>query len=190
MAKPFISAYKSGGSSPSITEDKLVYWYRPTPKGANCDGTDNAGGKPRGADLVEDNVYVVSLLTSAGSVTVNSGGTVYTFDAPAGAAAIAVPFSVGAQSFSLSRDGAEVFSATSLKEIISDCVCGIYNFNAYVGTVPAPESVKALDSDGLASMTVGQSQCQPTPSLPATPPQTVAPTATSAVSAVPTNTPI
>jgi len=189
MAKPFIAAYKAGKTTPTITTDQLIYWYRPTPKGVNCDSTDNAGSKPAGADLVKDNIYVVSLLTAAGRVTVNSGGTVYVFDAPAGASAIAVPFKIGTQSFSMSRGGAVKLNATSLKKIVNECVCGMYNYNAYVGTVPAPTSVKALDSDGLSLFTKVQNRCQPTPSLPASPPATAAPTATSTVFAVPTNTP-
>jgi len=188
MAKPFIAAYKAGKTMPTITTDQLIYWYRPTPKGVNCDSTDNAGSKPAGADLVKDNIYVVSLLTAAGRVTVNSGGTVYAFDAPAGASAIAVPFHVGAQSFAL--DGAVKHSAVSLKDIVGECVCGIYNYNAYVGIVPPPKSTPALDSDGLGFMTRGQSQCEPKPSLPATPGEAASHTgATSTVFAVATDTP-
>jgi glycosyl hydrolase family 71 len=42
MAKPFISAFKAGATSVSnyITEDELIYWYRPTPRGEDCDATD------------------------------------------------------------------------------------------------------------------------------------------------------
>ena len=42
MAKPFISAFKDCATSVDsyITEDKLIYWYRPTTRSANCDATD------------------------------------------------------------------------------------------------------------------------------------------------------
>ena len=36
LYKPYIAAYKSGDSKPTITQEGLVYWYRPTPKGVNC----------------------------------------------------------------------------------------------------------------------------------------------------------
>lgn len=90
-------------------------------------------GRPNGWESMEDSVFVVSLLTASASIQVNSGGTVYIYNAPAGASAQAVPMNVGVQSFSVSRDGADILSGTSLKPIISGCVCGLYNFNAYGG---------------------------------------------------------
>ena len=104
MAKPFIAAYKAGSSSPDdyITSDQLVYWYRPTPGAVNCDSTDTtAGGKPTGWDQMSDSIFVVALLTSAGTVTITSGGETTSFSAPAGATAFEVPMNVGAQSFIL-----------------------------------------------------------------------------------------
>ena len=65
-----------------------------------------------------------------------------------------LPFNVGAQSFILLRDNVPVLDATSLKEIKNECPCGIYNFNAYVGTVPE-SPIDALDDlhDAIASPT-------------------------------------
>ncbi|GLB39928.1 putative glycoside hydrolase family 71 protein [Lyophyllum shimeji] len=204
MAKPFIAAYKAGASSPDsfITQDQLVYWYRITPKNLNCDSTDttmvpanNASGnyfmgRPNGYDSMQDQVFVVSLLTSPGTVVVNSAGTVYTYNAPAGASAIAVDFKVGTQSFSLVRNGQTVLSGTSLKAIQNTCPCGLYNFNSYVGTVPAGFN-DALQPNGLNQLTNGlHVACQPTPSLPASPPPTAAPTTTISVGAAPTSPPI
>lgn len=88
-------------------------------------------GRPDGWESMADSVFVVSLLTSPATVQVNSGGTVYNYDAPAGASAKEVPMGVGSQSFTVIRDGQTILSGTSLKEIINDCVCGLYNFNAY-----------------------------------------------------------
>jgi hypothetical protein len=90
-------------------------------------------GRPNGWESMEDSVFVVSLLTAPASVHANSGGTVYIYDAPAGASAQAVPMNVGVQSFSVSRNGKDILSGTSLKPIINGCVCGLYNFNAYGG---------------------------------------------------------
>lgn len=88
-------------------------------------------GRPNGWQSMEDSVFVVSLLKSPASVQVNSGGTVYQYQAPAGAYAHAVSMQVGVQAFSVTRDGQTVLSGTSLKPIIAGCVCGLYNFNAY-----------------------------------------------------------
>ncbi|KAF9238860.1 CAZyme family GH71 [Penicillium roqueforti] len=185
ISKPYIAAFKAGQSSPDnhISSDELVYWYRPAPRGVDCDSTDtcmvpaNNGsgnyfmGRPDGWESMADSVFVVSLLTSPATVQVNSGGTVYNYDAPAGASAKEVPMGVGSQSFTVIRDGQTILSGTSLKEIINDCVCGLYNFNAYVGTLPAGFD-DPLQQDGLSAFTQGLRihTCQPTPSLGTVPP--------------------
>ncbi|KAK7037392.1 hypothetical protein VNI00_011142 [Paramarasmius palmivorus] len=118
LSRPFIAAYKAGASSVSsfIQNEKLIYWYRITSKNLNCDATDTTmgpgnnasgdffNGRPNGFETMLDNVFVVALLKSPGTVTVNSGGTLYTFDAPDGASAIQVPFNVGAQRFALKQE--------------------------------------------------------------------------------------
>ncbi|KAG7445794.1 uncharacterized protein BT62DRAFT_896188 [Guyanagaster necrorhizus] len=201
MSKPFIAAYKAGSASVSnyITDEKLIYWYRPTPRDIDCDSTDTTmgpannasgnyfNGRPNGWETLSDSVFVVSLLKSPGTVTVNSGGTHYSYDAPAGAAAFSVPMGIGAQAFALSRNGSIVFSDTSLKQIVTNCICGIYNFNAYVGTVPAgvPDQ---LGSDGLTAFSNGlKVACAAQTSLPATPPATVAVYATGTPTPAPTS---
>jgi hypothetical protein len=147
MSKPFIAAYKDGAPSSSlsryITEDLLVYWYRPAPRDVNCDATDtcmvpvnnDSGnyfyGRPDGWETMEDAVFVVTTLTEPATVTVNSGGKVQVFDAPAGASAFTVPMGVGSQAFSLSRNGQIIQSGVSLLPIIDRCVCGLYNSNPY-----------------------------------------------------------
>ncbi len=181
MAKPFIAAYKAGSKSVGdyITSDQIIYWYRPTLKSANCDSTDNTmkpaddstgnffQGLPNGADSVSDSVFVVALLTAAGTVTVSSGSNTQTFDGKAGANAWAVNMGTGTQSFSLTRGGATVMSGTSLKDISADCVCGIYNFNAYVGTLPAGQPDTLQSPAGFQAFASGLSPgiCQTTPSL-------------------------
>ncbi|THU93551.1 glycoside hydrolase family 71 protein [Dendrothele bispora CBS 962.96] len=206
MAKPFIAAYKSGSSSVNsfITQDQLIYWYRITSKTLNCDSTDttmgpapNASGnyfqgRPNGYDSMSDNVFVISLLTSPGTVTVISGSIQYTFNATQGASAFSVPFGIGSQRFSLNRGGKQVMTATSLKPIQNTCPCGLYNFNAYVGTVPAEVEqaqgvqgrYNVLQPDGLTGFTNGlKVNCTAKPSLAATPPGIVAATATSPAAA-------
>ncbi|KAF2473010.1 uncharacterized protein BDR25DRAFT_283669 [Lindgomyces ingoldianus] len=196
MAKPYIQAFKAGENSPAkyITEDQLVYWYRPTLKSLNCDNTDTTGQRPDGVDTMEDAVFVVALLTEDGKVTAVSGKNSKTFDAPAGASAWKVDMGVGPQSFSLERGGQTVMSETSLREVKDQCPCGLYIYNAYVGTVPAGEP-DALDKDGLTALTSGLkvSTCAATPSLTGAPPRptanTSAPIATSAPAPETTNSP-
>ncbi|KIY69790.1 glycoside hydrolase family 71 protein [Cylindrobasidium torrendii FP15055 ss-10] len=192
MAKPYIAAYKAGQTTVNsqISSDQIVYWYRPAPASVNCDSTDNTmgaannntgnyfNGRPDGWQTLNDNIFIVPLLTSAGTVTINSGGTIYSIDAPAGASSWSIPMHLGPQAFSLSRNNVQVMSATSLKEIKQECSCGLYNFNSYVGTVPAG-AYDALTPDGLSAFTNGlKVACAATPSLPASPPATAAPTAT------------
>lgn len=203
VAKPYIAAYKAGASSPDdyVTEDKIVYWYRPHLSTAECDSTDNTIGgdssnnasgnyfigKPNGYEELADSVFVVTMLTADGSLTVTSGDNTQTFEAKAGVNSFEVDMGVGQQKFSLTRDTKTVLSGTSLKEIQDECICGIYNFNAYVGTLPEQAS-DPLDADGLASFTVGLhvTTCSATPSLGT--PTAVAATTTGGNSQVSTHT--
>ncbi|KAK3316629.1 putative alpha-1,3-glucanase/mutanase [Apodospora peruviana] len=180
MAKPFIQAYHDGANSVNnyIKKDQLIYWYRPTLKSLNCDATDTTmgwadnstgnyyNGRPNGFDSFEDAVFVVSLLTQPGTVTVTSGGNnPITYSAPAGAFAQKIPMGVGQQRFDLSRNGQSVFSGTSLKDISNICPCGLYNWNAYVGMLPF-EPFGVLDSTALGMFSKGlKVDCKPSPTL-------------------------
>ncbi|KAK0707632.1 glycosyl hydrolase family 71-domain-containing protein [Lasiosphaeris hirsuta] len=180
MAKPFIAAFKAGATTVNnyITDDQLVYWYRPTPKNINCDATDTTmadannpngdyfKGRPNGYDTVEDVVFVVSLLKTAGQVTVISGDkSPVTYDAPAGAYAKKIPMGVGKQAFYISRGGSTVVSGTSLRDVSNTCPCGIYNFNAYVGVLPF-QPFKGLGSGSYGGFTTNlKVACSPTPTL-------------------------
>lgn len=181
MAKPFIAAYKAGSKSVDryIEKDQIIYWYRPTLKSANCDSTDNTmkqvsnpsenfvQGRPNGADTLSDSVFVVALLKEPGTVKVSSGSNSKMFEAQAGANAWAVDMGTGKQTFSLTRGGNTVLSGTSPKDISADCICGIYNFNAYVGTLPAGESDALRLPAAFQGFKSGlpPGACQPTPSL-------------------------
>jgi hypothetical protein len=194
LAKPFIAAYKASATdvTPFITEDQLIYWYRPTLSTLDCDATDTTmvpanndsgnyfEGRPSGYNTMADAVFVVALLTSPGTVSITSGSNSQSFEAPAGATAYQIDMQVGQQSFSLKRGTTTVLSGASLKDVSAECICGIYNFNAFVGTLPAGTS-DPLGSDGLASLTVGLhvSTCSATPTLG---------TAPAAVTAIPATT--
>lgn len=167
LSKPFIAAYKARSSSVNdhITDDKIVYWYRRTLASLDCDDTDPAG-RPNGYKTMPDKVYVATLLKEAGSLTVKSGDNSETHDVSAGANLLEISAAVGKQSFSLTLESGAVLNATSLMEIEDVCPCGLYNFNAYVGSVP-PGPPDHLLPEGLKSLTKGLqvSTCSPTPTL-------------------------
>ncbi|KAH7106236.1 glycosyl hydrolase family 71-domain-containing protein [Auriculariales sp. MPI-PUGE-AT-0066] len=186
MAKPFIAAYKAGATSVNsyIQSDQIIYWYRPNLRGLNCDSTDTTAntpannasgnyfmGRPDGWETALDNIYVVTLLKTAGTLTVSSGSNTQVFSAPAGAQIFAVPMGVGRQSFALARNGVNALAANSLKDVTSTCICGIYNFNAYTGSVPE-NFVDQAGPDALNRLVQGLKvqTCQPTPSLPVSAP--------------------
>jgi hypothetical protein len=180
MARPFIAAYKAGETSVDkyISHEKVIYWYRPTLKHVQCDSTDttmrrdtsNASrnfsqGRPNGYHTMADQIFIISLLTSPGTIQVDSGNTTAFFEAPAGDSAFTVPMSVGKQKFTLLRDSKTIMSSVSLKEVQSTCICGIYNFNAYVGTVPPRLVNNQLGPSGLSKLTVGLNVPCPTNTL-------------------------
>lgn len=162
MAEPYIAAYKAGAKEVSVSEDKLVYWYRPSPKAA-CGAFD-------GIETLQDAVFVVALLKSAGKVTVTSGGNTKSFDAPAGASAYQVDMATGKQTFALSRNGADVFSSTGSLEISQNC--SPVNLNAFVGvakgnaaSVPAPSASASASAEApVSSSTDAQQTTQVNPS--------------------------
>ncbi|KAF7317879.1 hypothetical protein MKEN_00875800 [Mycena kentingensis (nom. inval.)] len=206
MSKPYIAAWKAGATSVNnfITEEKIIYWYRPTLRSINCDATDTCEvpanndtgnyffGRPNGWEQMSDSVFVVTMLKQAGTLTVNSGSKTFTFQAPAGAKSFAVPMSLGQQSFAVARNGANVLAGVSLKPIVDACICGIYNFNAFTGSVP-PTFVDPLGPAGAVSLPLGLhvQTCQGTPSLATSaPPYTGAGgTGSGPTSAPPTTTP-
>lgn len=169
MAKPYIAAYKAGATSVNnyITADQIFYWYRPQLSTANCASTDNCGSPPDGYSTVSDNVMVVALLKSAGQLRVQSGGSSSTYNVNAGPNLITFPLGVGQQRFTLTRNSQTVLDGISLKNVINGCVCGLYNFNAYVGMLPYSGLPPSLDANGLALFSQGLvvTTCKATPSL-------------------------
>lgn len=182
LSTPYIAAYKAGATSVDeyITEDKVVYWYRRTLASLDCDATDttmqpannDSGnyfmGRPDGWESEPDVVYVATLLTESATLTVNSGSNSDTQEIPAGANLFTISAGVGSQSFTLARGGSTVMEGTSLMDISDVCPCGLYNFNAYVGSLPAGPADSLLP-EGLASLTAGLhvSTCSATPTLSA-----------------------
>ncbi|KAH8425537.1 uncharacterized protein LDX57_003288 [Aspergillus melleus] len=72
---------------------------------------------------------------------------------------------VGQQKFSFARNGKTVQSDISLKDIVNTCICGVYNFNSYVGVVLSENTVDELAPAGLAMLQQGLNAPCPTNSL-------------------------
>ncbi|CAG9942871.1 unnamed protein product [Clonostachys rosea f. rosea IK726] len=168
MAVPFISAYHDGASDATsyITENKIVYWFRPTRSDLDCDATDTTmedannstgnyfKGRPDGWETMEDKVFIVTLLTEAGRLEVTAGGKTESFEAPKGPAKFSVDMAAGAVTFRLYNGDKVVLEGDAGMQILDYCPCGIYNFNPYVGTIPAGEPDELLP-EGYASIMAG-----------------------------------
>ncbi|KAI0457321.1 glycoside hydrolase [Xylaria acuta] len=131
---PYIAAYKSGADEPTVESDQLVYWYRTTPKDTVC--TNDTLAAPNGIQYLADVVFVATMLTEPAQLTVTSGGNApVTVTVDAGIHTTNFTMGVGEQSFSLSRNDAQILSGTSEKAIANSCEK--YNYNPYVGVVSA-----------------------------------------------------
>lgn len=134
LYKPYIQAYKSGASAPTIDTEEMVYWYRPTPKGVTC--TNDTLPAPNGINLLSDSIFVATMLKEPATLTVTSGGNAaVSIDVPAGIVTSNVTMGVGEQSFVLSRDGQTILNGTGGLSIVD--TCKTYNYNVYVGSVTA-----------------------------------------------------
>lgn len=132
LYKPYIAAYKSGAKTPTVEEDKLVYWYRPTPKGVVCTG--DSLGAPNGISMLSDSIFVATMLTSPATLTVHSGNNApVKITVPAGIVTSNVSMGVGAQSFTVTRDGKTILSGQGGLDVRDSCTH--YNFNVYVGSI-------------------------------------------------------
>jgi len=166
--KPYIAAYKAGASTPSVSEDQLVYWYRPTPWDVTCTG--DSLGPPNGRELLADVVFATTLLTSPAQLTVTSGSNApVTIDVPAGISTWNFTMGLGSQTFEVARNGATIMGGTSSLQITDTCV--YYNYNAYVGsfnatggtTTPTPPPPTSSSSSSITSSSTISSSSSSTP---------------------------
>lgn len=133
VAKPYIAAFKAGASTPTVTTEELVYYYRPSPKDASCS---DSVAQPTGYEYDDDYVFVIAMTSSAATVQIQSGSNgVVSIDVPAGITTVSAPMATGSQVFTLTRNGGTVMTGTGGLQISS--TCSVYNFNAYVGSVTA-----------------------------------------------------
>ncbi|KAF9258841.1 glycoside hydrolase family 71 protein [Marasmius fiardii PR-910] len=131
VAQYYISWFKSG-HQPTITEDKVVFWYRAYPKNTQC----AEGDRPRNADYPADAVMAFSMLTSPATIQITIGGSLTQFNASAGVAIGTAPFPSQVNvtpSFKIVRNGITVKSGSGAKAITDNCP--YYNFNPTVGSI-------------------------------------------------------
>ena len=97
------------GVQPPITHDVLYYFYRREPTNA-ASPAQSAPNKLTGSAPAENNIELVSFLTAPATVAISIGGQSFKQEASAGISSFKVPTAPGNPLFSLSRNGAEVFS--------------------------------------------------------------------------------
>ncbi|OJJ73093.1 hypothetical protein ASPBRDRAFT_73559 [Aspergillus brasiliensis CBS 101740] len=132
LYKPYIAAYKSGDSKPAITQEGLVYWYRPTPKGVNCP-EDNMPA-PNGFQMLSDSIFVATMLNSPATLTVTSGSNApVKVEVPAGIVTTNVTMGIGAQKFQVSRNGQIILDGKGGLDVADRSK--YYNFNVFVGSI-------------------------------------------------------
>ncbi|PYH92824.1 alpha-1,3-glucanase [Aspergillus ellipticus CBS 707.79] len=132
LYKPYIAAYKSGATKPTIDKEQIVYWYRPTPKGVSC--PEDRLGAPNGINMLSDSIFVATLLTSPATLTVASGSNgPVSIDVPAGIVTSNVTMGVGPQTFSVSRNGQTILNGKGGLPVQDHSK--YYNFNVYVGSI-------------------------------------------------------
>jgi glucan endo-1,3-alpha-glucosidase len=137
MAKYCISWYKTG-SAPTVTEDRVVYWYRIHPKGVTCSG----GAAVSNADFPADAVFVWALMGSEANISATVGSTsVQSLADESGPkmGSISFPVDLGSgvlPQFAIMRDGITDMAANATVAITP--ACKYQNFNPVVGLMDAP----------------------------------------------------
>lgn len=97
------------GAQPPITHDVLYYFYRREPTNA-ASPAQSVANKLVGNAAAENNIELVAFLTAPGTLKITIGGRSSTQEAAAGISSFKVPTAPGNPQFTLSRNGADVFS--------------------------------------------------------------------------------
>jgi len=137
---PYFIQYYKTGSKPAISKDVVIIWYRPHPAAATAPdpyprpgvaNRDTSISSYTPAQVLADEIFVFALLSSAGTISVNSGGAVSNFSAVAGVNQFSPLFHTGAQSVKLYRNSVAVCTHTASISIVSNP--STYNYNVYTG---------------------------------------------------------
>ncbi|GAA5033950.1 endo-1,3-alpha-glucanase family glycosylhydrolase [Microbacterium fluvii] len=109
------------GSAPKLAGDELILTHRSQRASAVAQLAPTTLSATLGGNLTEprDTVEVVSMLTSAATLTVKVGSASYTISAPAGLSAHTVPLQTGKVSVTATRSGATVASAATSTTVVS-----------------------------------------------------------------------
>lgn len=152
---PFlIDTYKYGTAT--IDKEGLTVWHRLQPASACSSGgtSGNTAGQLQlefyPTEVVQDHIFFSALLSAPATITVRIGGVTkrgsWTWQ-PGGGIGIyhgSVPFgsSLGDVVVTLERDGTQIAQVRG-SSISTDCVQGLTNWNAWVGSASGNENVKA-----------------------------------------------
>jgi hypothetical protein len=104
----FYAAWYLLGKQPLVTHDVLYYFYRREPTNA-ASPSQSAPNKIVNSSP-EDDIELLAFLTAPGVISISIGGQSFTQNAPAGITSFKVPTQPGYPVFSLTRNGAPVFS--------------------------------------------------------------------------------
>jgi hypothetical protein len=104
----YYATWFSTGQQPAITHDVLYYFYRREPTNAAAHAQSRGDTSATGA--TENDIELVAFLPSAGELKITIDGKTYTKSAPAGITSFKVPSAPGVPTFTLLRNGAQVFS--------------------------------------------------------------------------------
>jgi hypothetical protein len=105
----YYAAWFLSGVQPPITHDVLYYFYRREPTNA-ASPAQSAANKLVGNAAAENNIELVAFLTAPATLKITIGGRSFTQEAAAGISSFKVPTAPGNPQFTLSRNGADVFS--------------------------------------------------------------------------------
>jgi glucan endo-1,3-alpha-glucosidase len=132
LASYFIQWYKTG-VQPSITKDELFYFYRQSPKSSASTCTSDPHGTVNQLyGNVTDSIFVTTLLTGSATLTVNTGGSISTYNLGAGITHTTIPFTVGpTQTLQLTRNGTTLTSLTGPAIVPPPAECNFFYATGY-----------------------------------------------------------
>jgi len=126
------SAAPASIAGPVPGGDTVVFWYRPHSKGATASA--DPFGPPQGAPWPDDNVQVLAILSTPGTIVIHSGGKSESYAAVVGVNEFTLEwFAEGTQQVELVRNGGVVACGVGGVPISNSI--SHYNFNAVVGKV-------------------------------------------------------
>ncbi len=118
----YIRWFKTGEKR--VDRDDLYWFYRLAPhESPGFDDPENemkAEKSPEGAGQLEDRIFVTVFLIAPAEIHIESGDRRYTFAVPAGVHHLSSDFALGAQKFSVERDGKPILAGEGAFPITED----------------------------------------------------------------------